>query len=81
MSITIRKDAKRDGTNPILLYGYGGFNVPMTPSQRMHGSAGWKWGAWLQPPEFVAGASSPRWRMAGTKSHKQNVFDDFHRYG
>lgn len=73
-----RKGLKRDGANPTLLYGYGGFNVSMTPTYR--GTAA----AWLRMGGVYAlaclrggGEYGGEWHDAGTKLNKQNVFDDF----
>jgi len=78
MFLTMRKDAKRDGNNAVLLYGYGGFNLPATPAYSP------KWITWLEMGGMIAhpalrggGEYGREWHLAGTKSRKQNVFDDF----
>jgi prolyl oligopeptidase len=78
MFLTYRKDMKRDGTNPVYLYGYGGFNVPVTMTYVP------SWMVWLEMGGIVAtpgirggGEYGREWHMAGTKARKQNVFDDF----
>ena len=78
MFITYRKGLKKDGTNPTVLYGYGGFNSPQTP--RFTPSTA----AWLQMGGVYAvanirggGEYGEEWHLAGTKLRKQNVFDDF----
>jgi prolyl oligopeptidase len=78
MFITRRKDAKLDGSNPTLLYGYGGFDVSLTPSY------GVSVAAWLEQGGIYAvanlrggGEYGADWHDAGTKTKKQNVFDDF----
>jgi prolyl oligopeptidase len=78
MFITHKKGIKLDGTNPTLLYGYGGFNISLTPGFSI------KWAAWLemggvfaQPNLRGGGEYGQDWHKAGTKLHKQNVFDDF----
>jgi prolyl oligopeptidase len=78
MFITHRKGIKRDGTNPTLLYGYGGFNIPLTPAFRP-GWLGWLdlGGVFAQANMRGGGEYGEEWHQAGTKLHKQNVFDDF----
>lgn len=78
MFITHRKGLKRDTTNPVMLYGYGGFNASLTP--------------WFSPANLVwmemggvyavanirgGGEYGKEWHEAGKKLKKQNVFDDF----
>lgn len=76
--LTYKKGLKLDGNNPTLLYGYGGFNIPMTPSFSTARVA------WLEQGGVLAvacmrggGEYGKDWHMAGTRSQKQNVFDDF----
>jgi prolyl oligopeptidase len=78
MFIISKKDISFDGSNPTLLYGYGGFNISLTPS------FGQRWLAWLDMGGIVAianlrggGEYGEKWHKAGTKMNKQNVFDDF----
>lgn len=78
MFLTYRKDLKRDGNNPVYLYGYGGFNVPVTPNYVP------SWTLWIEMGGIVAhpairggGEYGREWHMAGTKERKQNVFNDF----
>ncbi len=78
MFITHRKDITLDGTNPTLLYGYGGFNISLTPSFSTTRAA------WLEMGGIYAvanlrggGEYGETWYKAGTKAQKQNVFDDF----
>ncbi|MDE7466820.1 MAG: prolyl oligopeptidase family serine peptidase, partial [Muribaculaceae bacterium] len=78
MFITYKKGLKKDGTNPVYLYGYGGFNVSLNPGfspSRM---------LWLENGGIYAQANlrggaeyGDAWHTAGTKMQKQNVFDDF----
>jgi prolyl oligopeptidase len=78
MFITRRKDVKQDGSNPTLLYGYGGFDVSLTPAYSAATAA------WLELGGIYAvanlrggGEYGADWHDAGTKVKKQNVFDDF----
>jgi len=78
MFIVHNKDIELDGTNPTLLYGYGGFDVSMTP--RFSTSAL----VWLEAGGVYAianlrggGEYGRDWHEAGMKEKKQNVFDDF----
>jgi len=78
MFITRRKDAKLDGSNPTLLYGYGGFDISLTPTYSAAVAA------WLEQGGIYAvanlrggGEYGADWHEAGTRTKKQNVFDDF----
>jgi prolyl oligopeptidase len=78
MFIVRRKDAPRDGNQPVMLYGYGGFNVTLSPSFSPSIQS------WLEMGGIYAvanlrggGEYGEEWHLAGTKLHKQNVFDDF----
>ena len=79
MFVVHRDDAKRDGTNPTLLYGYGGFNVDMTPA---FSSAVVTWlelgGVYAIANLRGGGEYGEAWHQAGMLDRKQNVFDDFH---
>ena len=78
MFIMHRKDAKRDGKNPTILYGYGGFNVSMTPS---FASSRIVWlehgGVYAIPNLRGGGEYGEDWHKAGMLLAKQNVFDDY----
>jgi prolyl oligopeptidase len=78
MMITHKKGIKRDGTNPAMLYGYGGFNISLTPS---FSTANIVWlesgGVYAVPNLRGGGEYGKEWHLAGTKMNKQNVFDDF----
>ncbi len=78
MFLTFKKGLQKNGETPSLLYGYGGFNVPITP--------------WFNPLRIAlieqggifavanirgGGEFGKEWHLAGTKERKQNVFDDF----
>jgi prolyl oligopeptidase len=78
MFLVHRKDLVRDGTNPTLLYGYGGFNHSLTPS---FAASIYPWleagGVWAEPNLRGGGEYGKRWHDAGKGAKKQNVFDDF----
>lgn len=78
MFITHRKDIKLDGTNPTLLYGYGGFNASMTPNFGV-GRLIWLEQGGVYAVANLRGGSEygENWHQDGTKLKKQNVFDDF----
>jgi prolyl oligopeptidase len=76
--IVHKKGLKLDGTNRCLLYGYGGFNISLTPSFSMARAV------WLERGGIFAmanlrggGEYGEAWHQAGTKINKQNVFNDF----
>ena len=78
MTVLRRKGTKLDGSNPTVLYGYGGYNLSVKPQLR-------KWmPAWLEQRGVVAianlrggGELGAAWHDAGKLTKKQNVFDDF----
>jgi prolyl oligopeptidase len=76
--LTYKKGLKLDGQNPTLLYGYGGFNVPLppafAPSYVLWMEMG---GIYAQATLRGGGEYGEAWHQAGMKTHKQNVFDDF----
>lgn len=76
--IAHRKGLTLDGTNPTLLYGYGGFNVSETPTYRVT-AATWMTmgGVYVSASIRGGGEYGATWHDAGTKLKKQNVFDDF----
>jgi len=78
MFLTHKKGLVLDGNNPLLLYGYGGFDVSMMPSFTVPTLV------WLENGGVYAvanlrggGEYGEEWHRAGTLEHKQNVFDDF----
>nr|WP_322623745.1 prolyl oligopeptidase family serine peptidase [uncultured Flavobacterium sp.] len=78
MIITYKKGLKRDGKNPTMLYGYGGFNVSLTPSFSISNAVWLENGGIYAVPNLRGGGEYGRkWHDAGTKLQKQNVFDDF----
>ena len=78
MFITYKKGLKLDGNNPTYLYGYGGFNISLTPGFSV-GNLVWMemGGVYAQPNLRGGGEYGEEWHQAGTKLKKQNVFDDF----
>jgi prolyl oligopeptidase len=78
MFITHKREMKKDGNQPTLLYGYGGFNAAATPSFRAQFLAWLEMGGVLAEANIRGGGEyGEAWHLAGTRSHKQNVFDDF----
>ena len=78
MFVTCRRDLELDGQNPTLLYGYGGFNISLTPSFSPATAAWLEMGGVYAVPNLRGGGEYGRtWHAAGTKQNKQNVFDDF----
>lgn len=78
MIITFKKGTNLDGKNPTMLYGYGGFNVSLTPAFSIANAV------WLENGGVYAvanlrggGEYGKKWHDAGTQMQKQNVFDDF----
>jgi len=78
MFIVAKKGIKQDGTNPTYLYGYGGFNISMTPAFSPANLAWMEMGGVYASVNLRGGGEyGEAWHMAGTKLQKQNVFDDF----
>ncbi len=78
MIITHKKGLELNGTNPTILYGYGGFNISITPRFAVSNAV------WMENNGVYAvanirggGEYGKKWHLAGTKLQKQNVFDDF----
>jgi prolyl oligopeptidase len=83
MFVVYKKGMVRDGTNPTILYGYGGFNLAMVPSP-VAGPWGWPWAAWIEQGGVLAWTNlrggneyGEAWHEAGMGLKKENTFEDF----
>jgi prolyl oligopeptidase len=78
MFLTHRKGLKLDGTNPVYLYGYGGFNTSVTPSFDVTSLVWMERGGIFAVANLRGGGEyGEEWHQAGSRLHKQNAFDDF----
>ncbi len=78
MIITYKKGLELTGKNPTILYGYGGFNVSLTPSFSIVNAVWMEQGGVYAVPNLRGGGEyGKKWHIAGTQMQKQNVFDDF----
>jgi prolyl oligopeptidase len=76
--ITSRRDLKKDGSNPTMLYGYGGFDISETPRFRPDVIAFLEQGGVYATANMRGGGEyGEAWHEAGMLERKQNVFDDF----
>ncbi|TCK67898.1 prolyl oligopeptidase [Winogradskyella wandonensis] len=78
MIITHKKGLELNGKNPTILYGYGGFNISLTPSFSITNAIWMEQGGIYAVPNLRGGGEYGKaWHDAGTQQKKQNVFDDF----
>ena len=78
MFIAHKKGLELNGKNPTLLYAYGGFNISLTPSFSISRLQWMEMGGVFAMPNLRGGGEYGKaWHKAGTKTNKQNVFDDF----
>jgi len=78
MFLTYKKGLERSGDNPTYLYGYGGFNISLTPRFSVENLVWMEMGGLLAVPNLRGGGEyGEEWHEAGTLLRKQNVFDDF----
>lgn len=78
MFLSYKKGLKRDGNNPVLLYGYGGFNISLTPAFSISNQFFMEQGGIYVSVNLRGGNEyGETWHKAGMLEKKQNVFDDF----
>lgn len=78
MIITHKKGLQMDGKNPTILYGYGGFNISITPRFSIANAVWMEQGGIYAVPNLRGGGEyGKQWHDDGTQMKKQNVFDDF----
>ncbi|MEX1039853.1 MAG: prolyl oligopeptidase family serine peptidase [Pirellulaceae bacterium] len=74
-----RKDAPKDGSNPTILYGYGGFEIPLVPQYQATTGAAWleKGGVYVVANIRGGGEFGPRWHQAALKEKRHKAYEDF----
>jgi prolyl oligopeptidase len=78
MFLTYKKGLQKDGSNPVWLYGYGGFNISLSPGFSTNRLLFLENGGIYAQANLRGGSEyGEEWHQAGTKMNKQNVFDDF----
>lgn len=78
MILTYKKGMKMNGKNPVMLYGYGGFNISLSPSFSVSNLVFMENGGIYAVANLRGGGEyGDTWHNAGIKTKKQNVFDDF----
>ncbi|WP_273568477.1 prolyl oligopeptidase family serine peptidase [Maribacter halichondriae] len=78
MIITHKKGLEKNSKNPTILYGYGGFNISLTPNFNIANAVWMEQGGIYAVPNLRGGGEyGKKWHEAGIKTKKQNVFDDF----
>ena len=77
--VVAREGLPRDGSNPTLLYAYGGFEASMTPSYSSTVGANWleRGGVYVSANIRGGGEFGPAWHRAGLKENRQRIYDDF----
>lgn len=78
--VVCSKSMELDGTNPTLLYAYGGFEIPMLPNYNATTGTAWleKGGVYVLANIRGGGEFGPKWHQAGLKENRQLVYNDFH---
>ena len=78
MIISYKKGLELNGKNPTILYGYGGFNISITPGFSIPNAVWMENGGIFAVPNIRGGGEyGKKWHVSGTKMQKQNVFNDF----
>ena len=77
--LVMKEDAARDGSNPTLLYGYGGFEVSLTPGYSASVGASWleRGGVYVVANIRGGGEFGPRWHQAALKANRNKCYEDF----